>query len=1076
VAYLFAGKRRHSDVAAFLRKAETDGRIRLELHEFDIERSPSHDLTDTSLWDRIYKTLGEGNWFLIVSPPCNTFSRAHFQFRQHPGPKPLRTRMWPRGFPWLSATNRVKVDEANMFVERCIKACHVVADTGGFFILEHPEDLGTVEGEQPGSIWQWTEVLELIAVYGATSFAVHQCRFGAPTPKPTRFMTNMEVDDNRCYLALPKFDKLGFYKGPLPKQCGHVHTHKLIGKTAAQWNTSPSAAYPPKLCNFLADLILNASASCGRGGKVKSISKKRQHSSTVLTAQPSHKKAKPATVATAQVVDLESSDDQSLGVHRTTSDARLESFAGPDNDHNNQSQSEGNQTHVGGDGQDTMEEVQFDMSACMNAGRPIMVEWDRHQRDFTDGFGLCSPARWRPSHRGTRRSDTMLHLADRTFELLAETVRTSIPDVRKEAFKLVTGKLEHSPFTEEALVRLRNKWFSLLPDQQEAAVKDDGQPFYLRALSQWLKIFEDPDAKWLVDEEDSFATGVCLGVEKPLPRSGQVCYQKLKHRRLDDTEFAAIAQNYPSAQFSSKELEGKFREEESLDRMFPSKIGVLQQEYGDKLRIASMAAIQKPDGSVRPLHDATHSVMVNHAIKYQDKIDCPGPAEIASIVRETSETKDAPFCVSADIRAAHRLVKVRKKDWGYMCCKADSKSDTVWVNKTGTFGISSAPYWWFKLAGLLGRFIGYMFHQRWFMHMIYVDDLHGVFTGERKFLHLWIWLLAYEMAGTPFGYHKFKGGFASEFVGFQIRYDKTEVGISSKRGDWIVQWISKAEQNKFVVQARDFTEFLGRLGFISQLLIWLKPHLSPLFSWSAVTAAGTVSRLPDTVILTLHYISRELARETFLVSAQRPVSFSGDQFRTDAKCTDTYVVLAGWELSSKRWFALRVGPAEVPYLFKPGMGAQWASTSAELLATLVALQLFGWFDGGGDRKTLEVSLFGGTDNKANESLSEKRSTTKWPLMGINMQLSSLLSRSRLSLGLRWRPRDENTEADQLTNEQFTGFEADRRIAVCWGDLQFDVLEDLVRTREAFEQAKQQARAAAKQAPKVKPKKFDKTPW
>ena len=99
--------------------------------------------------------------------------------------------MWPRGFPWLSATNRVKVDEANMFVERCIKACHVVADTGGFFILEHPEDLGTVEGEQPGSIWQWTEVLELIAVYGATSFAVHQCRFGAPTPKPTRFMTNM---------------------------------------------------------------------------------------------------------------------------------------------------------------------------------------------------------------------------------------------------------------------------------------------------------------------------------------------------------------------------------------------------------------------------------------------------------------------------------------------------------------------------------------------------------------------------------------------------------------------------------------------------------------------------------------------------------------------------------------------------------------------------------------------------------------------------------------------------------------------------------------------------------------------
>ena len=861
-----------------------------------------------------------------------------------------------------------------------------------------------------------------------------------------------------------------FYKGPLPKQCGHVHTHKLIGKTASQWNTSPSAAYPPKLCQFLVDLILNASASCGRGDKDKSGNRKRQQSPTGSSSlQPLPRKTKCSAFSAEQTIDLESSDDQSLGTHKTAAVIDIE---GEQLDGGNSQ----TQAHDMVDEPDSADEAQFDLGACMNTGRPMVVEWDRYQRDFTDGFGLCSPARWRPSRRGTHRSDDMVRLATQTFEILLEAVKTAIPDVRREAFKLVTGKLEHSPFSEEMLEKLRNRWFSLLPDRQEAAIKDVGQPFYLRALAQWLKVFEDPDAKWLVDEEDSFATGVCLGVEKPLPRSVQVCRKKLKHRRLDDTEFAAIAQNYPSAQMSSKELEEKFREEESLDRMFPSKVGVLQQEYGDKLRVAAMAAIQKPDGSVRPLHDATHSVMVNHAIKYQDKIDCPGPAEIAAIVRETSESGDAPFCVSADIRAAHRLVKIRRRDWGYMCCKADSSTDTVWVNKTGTFGISSAPYWWFKLAGLLGRFIGYMFHQRWFMHMIYVDDLHGVFTGERKFLHLWIWLLAYEMAGTPFGYHKFKGGFASEFVGFQIRYDKTEVGISAKRGDWIIQWINKAEQNRFVVQAREFTEFLRRLGFISQLLTWLKPHLAPLFSWSAVTAAGTVCRLPDTVILTLLYISKEFSRETFLVSARRPTCSEGDQFRTDAKCTDTYIVLAGWELSTKRWFALRGGPSDAPYLFKPGLGAQWASTSAELLATLVAMQLFGWFDSNGGRRTLEISLYGGTDNKANEALSEKRSTTKWPLMGINMQLSSLLSRSRLSLGLRWRPRDENKEADQLTNEDFTGFDPGLRIAVSWSDLRFEVLEYMVKTREGFEQARQQARAAAKQAPKVRPKKFDKSPW
>lgn len=85
------------------------------------------------------------------------------------------------------------------------------------------------------------------------------------TPKPTRFLTNMTVDDSRCYCALPKLDKFGFYKGPLPRQCGHEHSHKLIGKTDSQWNTAPSASYPPLLCEFLAGLILHAKASFGRG-------------------------------------------------------------------------------------------------------------------------------------------------------------------------------------------------------------------------------------------------------------------------------------------------------------------------------------------------------------------------------------------------------------------------------------------------------------------------------------------------------------------------------------------------------------------------------------------------------------------------------------------------------------------------------------------------------------------------------------------------------------------------------------------------------------------------------------------
>ena len=54
------------------------------------------------------------------------------------------------------------------------------------------------------------------------------------------------------------------------------------------------------------------------------------------------------------------------------------------------------------------------------------------------------------------------------------------------------------------------------------------QPFYLRLLSQWLEVFSDPDVACLVDSEDSFAAGVNVWVESPLPRTPQVFPPKVR--------------------------------------------------------------------------------------------------------------------------------------------------------------------------------------------------------------------------------------------------------------------------------------------------------------------------------------------------------------------------------------------------------------------------------------------------------------------------------------------------------------------------------------------------------------------
>lgn len=177
---------------------------------------------------------------------------------------PLRSKAWPRGFPWLSDRNKSIVLEANFFVDQCIESCLICYNCEGDFIFEHPEDLGVVQGIHPGSIWQWPEIHNLIATCRANCFAIHQCAFGAITPKPTRILTTLHTDDPRCLLKMPWFDKLDIYRGPLPRDCGHVHDVKLIGKDGDSWRTGPSAAYPAQMCEFLAGLILSSGRGFGR--------------------------------------------------------------------------------------------------------------------------------------------------------------------------------------------------------------------------------------------------------------------------------------------------------------------------------------------------------------------------------------------------------------------------------------------------------------------------------------------------------------------------------------------------------------------------------------------------------------------------------------------------------------------------------------------------------------------------------------------------------------------------------------------------------------------------------------------
>ena len=520
--YLFCGKPRKADVKHYLQEFGLEHEFSLHVTEVDVERQASDDLLNSQLWDKIFQELEAGLWDVVVmSPPCNTFSRVRFNWKTSPGPRPLRNFNWPRGFPWLTGSNLQLAQDHNYLVDQTIATAHKCFQCNADFLIEHPEDLGACHGEWPASIWQWETMQQLQQATKATTWAVFQCHFDAPSPKPTRFLSTLKPCQDLPHATWPVFDKERQYLGPLPTFCGHsTHAKRLLGQLpSGKWATEGSAAYPPALCKYLAELIASRVGSA----RTSSLG---LHAGPITEAEPT---TTTTTVAagSASTVTTDSLDQPD------------------DSDTNTQRPEAGEDAYPAREGPEE----------ARNRGKPLVVEWGGRSKPFVDGFGLCSANRWRPEDRGAYLSMEAQQMGRKLKELLQEFVVSQIGDLRKEAFHLALGRLQGSPFSESALQKLRERWAQLLPSPSSAMELTEGQPFFLHLLAQTLEVMEDPDYQVLVQDRESFATGVPVGLDEPLPRVPAVFPPKEKHRKLDDSDYIPFSENYKSAELVAEELE-----------------------------------------------------------------------------------------------------------------------------------------------------------------------------------------------------------------------------------------------------------------------------------------------------------------------------------------------------------------------------------------------------------------------------------------------------------------------------------------------------------------------------------------
>ncbi|CAJ1332305.1 unnamed protein product [Effrenium voratum] len=471
---------------------------------------------------------------------------------------------------------------------------------------------------------------------------------------------------------------------------------------------------------------------------------------------------------------------------------------------------------------------------------------------------------------------------------------------------------------------------------------------------------------------------------------------------VDDPFKEVWCENYGSAVDNMEDIRRQVGEDIERGHVIRMDKQAAVEKFGGRLAVASLGAVPKELGSlkVRIIHDATHEVMINHRIRVRDRMRFPDQAASPAV----------RLLMKYDVSRAHKLVPVKEQDWPLMAFSLE-RPEEVFMHTVGAFGFGSAAYWWQRVAAAVTRLAHYMSAGAYELyHLLFADDglleTHGVDCWRR----ILYWFFVMDVVEVPITWKKVAGGARLGWIGYEADIQHYLKGIGESKVAWVLGWIKEVKDEGSILGSR-MRSALGRLSFI-----------------------------------VLEFIKVEITRRPLTEPRPLPKKV-GELFRVDAKAEGDLVVVGGWEsfggraTAEARWFSLKLTRKTAPWAYVKGEPFR-VIASLELIATTVAVCIFGpgsqWRDSVG-----ELVVQGFTDSLVNTHVIDHYMSTAFPLSVVLMELAVQLGELGTTLQLGWTPREQNEEADALTNLDFTLFNPDLRVQLELDELGFKVIPKIM---------------------------------